>query len=483
MEETNKNLPVVENQFNFRNIGKAINKFKWFILGATVVGGVAGYLIFSKGVNPGRERMVSSFEFNINAKPKIAEGVTIKQEEMATQTLYLSDSSIFSYTDVVSKERLNAVKEKNPQEFGKINTDKMAENGGISISRASYTDQTTGRVVFEYPARYTLSASKSYFANEKQAKSFIDALLNYQLEVAKTANDNYEIMDYLSGNDNSSYGLFVNNLKSEYDAIDKCFETLIKDFDYSSRGNSNGDTLNKLYSSFISSYEYGASNLILQYEGDLYHNHLVDYHTVTVESLTSQAEAYKENLRNNLIDLKSLEVALEKLITVKINNLEGNTSVIEKEIIKTNEEILKIKEIDAKYIKEIINLGYTVPSEVTLENIDQIIYEPTNEGVIQSMTAGEASWKKQCDDFKIALNEVSTRLQADRKTTSDVYGFVNNQYRNQVNYFTSGVAKMEGHVSSVIGLAVGAVGLFLISTLVFTLVYIAKKDKFEKKEK
>lgn len=480
MEEQNNNLPVVENQFNFRNIGKAINKFKWWIIGATVIGGVAGYLVFSKGINPGRERMVSSFEFNINAKPKLTEGVTLKNEELAIQTLYLSDSSIFSYTDVVSKDRLNAVKANNPDEFGKINTEKMAENGGISISRSSYTDQATGRIVYEYPARYTLSASKSYFSSEKQAKSFINALLNYQLEVAKTANDNYEIADYLSSNNNSSFGLFVDNLNLQYNAIDKCFSSLIKEFDYSSIGNEKGESLNKLYNSFVSSYAYGASNLILQYEGDLYHNHLVDYHNATVDGLKAQAEAYKENLRNNLIDLQSYEASLAKLIEAKINNIESN-SLIEKQIIETNEQIMKIKEVNAKYIKEIINLGYTVPSSVTLDNISSIVYDSHNEGVIQSLDAGDAAWKKQCDDFKTALDEASNKLQADRKSASDVYGYTNNKYRNQVNYFTSGVAKMEGHVSSVIGLAVGLVGMFLLSTLVFTIIYIAKKDKFEKK--
>ena len=477
MEGQEKVLQPTENQFNFHNIGKAIGKFKWFIIGATVVGAVAGYLVFSKGINPGRETLVSSFGYNINAKPKLEENVTVKQEDLANETLYLCDSSIFSYTDIVSEARLTAVQEADKENFGKINVAKMAKNGGIRISKASYTEQQTGKVIYEYPARYTITANKSYFKSEQQGKDFINALINYQLNVAKAANDNYEIIDYLSSSNQTSYGQYVKNLTDQYNAINECYTDLIKEFDNSSIADEQGNSLNKVYNAFVTAYSSGATNLLLKYEGELYHNHLVDYHNATAASLTNQAESYKANVRSNLISLQSYEEALEKLVNVKVTTVE-TVSQIEKEIIKVNEKIMELRTANGLYIKELINLGYTVPSEVTLANVDSIEYNALGEGVIQSLTAGTAEWKAMCDEFKTNLDNAAKKLKDNRQIANDNYGFVNNKYRNQVNMYTAGVAVLTGHVSSLIGLAVGMVGMFILTTFVFTLVYIARKSKY-----
>ena len=481
MDGEEKVLQPAENQFNFHNIGKAICKFKWFILGATVVGGVAGYLVFSKGINPGRETLVSSFGYNINASPKFDENVSIKAEDLGNETLYLCDSSIFSYTDIVSEERLVVVKESNAEAFGKINVVKMARNGGIKISKASYTEQVTGKVIYEYPAKYTITANKSYFSSEQQGKDFIAALINSELNIAKAANENYEIVNYLGSNTDASYGLYVKNLTDQYNAINECYTNLIKDFDNSSIADAEGNSLNKLYNSFVTRYSSGASNLLLKYEGELYHNHLVDYEHATVDGLHNQAKSYKENIRSNLITLQSYQDSLEKLVNVQVTNVETN-SQIEKEIVRINKQIMELKTANGLYIKELINLGYTVPNEVTLANVDTIDFNALGEGVIQSLTTSTEEWKQQCRDFKVSLDEASKKLSADRDLASGHYGYVNNKYRNQVNMYTAGVAVLTGHVSSVIGLVVGLLGMFILSTLVFTLIYIARREKYENKK-
>ena len=75
--------------------------------------------------------------------------------------------------------------------------------------------------------------------------------------------------------------------------------------------------------------------------------------------------------------------------------------------------------------------------------------------------------------------ETASRLKNDRLTAGDVYGFVNNKYNNQINFYTPGVAKLQGHLSNFIGLAAGLVLGFALATVVCTFVYIAKKDKEE----
>ena len=480
MESEQKVLPQNENQFNFRNIGKAIAKFKWWIIGATLVGTVAGYLVFRLGVNPGRETLVSSFGYNINAKAKVDENTTLKEEELANQTLYLSDSSIFSYTDIVSEERLAAVKDADPEKFSNIDPVKMAKNGAFKISRASYTDQTTGKVIYEYPAKYTIKVGKSNFKSEEQGKDFIEALINYELVVAKNANDNYEITDYIGSVSGASYSQYVDKLEKQYDAINECYKGLVKEFNNSSVATSDGKSLNVVYTAFSNKYSYGAGNLLQKYEGDLYSNHLVDYANVSVKSLTDQGYAYKENVRSCLISLGTYESALNELVKANITNNNAN-SEIEKEIVKVNNEIRNLKDVMNSYLKELANLGFKGTTNVTITTVDDIKYDGSGDGVIQRLTASESTWKAMCDEFKASLDDAAKKLNEDRDSASQVYGYVQNLYNNKVNMFTAGTAELTGHVSSFIGAAVGLVGMFVLSTFVFTLIYIAKKEKFENK--
>ena len=472
-----------EGQFSFRTMGKAIVRFKWWIIGATAVGALGGYLGFSFGLNKTREKMVSSFGYDINVKPKTElVGDKITDEDRANQQLYLSDGSLFSYTDVISEARMKAVQEANKDAFGKINISKMAKEGGMQIDRASYTDSTTGKTVYEYPAKYKISATKKYFSSKQQAKDFIEALVNYELTVAESANNIYEVENYLSENSNSNYGLYVKNLKDQYTAINDCYSDLLEEFANSSTADAQGSSLNKVYGVFTASYANGAgSTTIDKLEGDLYNKHLIDYTDTSLSeaSLKSQADALKQSLKSNLLSLETLRAQLDKLTSSQI--IVQNETELTKEVVRLNKQILEVSEQNIFYAKELRNLGYTVPNTVTLDNVDTIAYAgDSEEGIIQSFKASDATWKAACDQFKIDLAKTAEKLAADRTTVGDVYGFVNNKYNNQVNFYTAGVAKLEGHMSNFIGLAAGAIGGFILATLVVTFVYISKKEKEEK---
>ena len=470
-----------ESQFTFRNIGKSIVRFKFWIIGASVLGMVGGYLGFRFGLNASREKMVSSFGYDINANPKVVlNDEKTTDADRANQTLYLSDGSIFSFTDVISETRLKAVQEAKKDEFGKINVSKMVKEGGIQITRASYTESTTGKTIFEYPARYTITVSRNYFSSQQQAKNYIEAVINYELAVAEAANNNYEVEDYLSNVNASNYGLYVQNLKKQYAAIDECYTDLLKQFSTSSIADSKGSSLNKVYSTFSAEYASGANSTIIdKYDGDLYNDHLVDYSSVTLESLTQQANSYIENLRSNLITLQTYQTQLDKLTGSDL--IINGASEITEEIVRLNKLILESGEQNNFYTKEIINLGYTVATPVTLDNISSITYAGDGaKGVIQSFKADTQAWKDACDAFKLKLVETAGQLKQDRTTVGDVYGYVNNKYNNQVNFYTAGVAKLEGHVSAFIGAAVGLVAGFVLASLVCTFVYLAKKEKEEK---
>ena len=469
-----------ESQFTFRNMGKSIVKFKWWIIGASVVGMVGGYLAFRLGLNYTREKLTSSFSYDINVNPKnlVVNDKTTKAD-LANEPLYYSDGSLFSFTEVVSKARLNAVQEANKDAFGSINIDKMARKGGIQITRTSYTDPSSGQEVFEYPARYTLTATRSYFKSEQQGKDFINALINYELAVAETSNSNYEVENFLSDNNASSYGLYVSNLNKQYNVIKDCYSSLIEDFATSSVADKEGSTLNKVNTTFLAAYGFGTK--IDKLEGDLYTKHLVDYAHETEASLRQQADAYKENIRNNLLRLQDYQKSIDDLTKTSI--IDNGGSNLTTEIIRLNKIVLEIRDLNTFYTKEIINLGYTVPDVISLDNVNTIAYAGDGaKGVIQSFKAGTAEWKGECDAFALSLAETAGKLKNDRITAGDVYGYVNNKYNNQVNFYTPGIAKLQGHLSNVIGLAVGLVLGFVLSTVVCTFVYVSRKEKAETEE-
>ena len=227
---------------------------------------------------------------------------------------------------------------------------------------------------------------------------------------------------------------------------------------------------------FTASYNNGST--IDQLEGDLYTNHLVDYNSVDEVSLKAQAESYKQSIRGNLLTIQNYQQSIQDLTNTAI--IDNGNSALTTEIIQLNKKVLDIKEVNTFYTKELKNLGYTVPNDViTLDNINAVVYDAGNKGVIQSLIAGEQTWKDQCDAFKLSLVETAGRLKNDRLTAGDVYGFVNNKYNNQVSFYTPGIAKLENHISNLIGVAAGLVLGFVLSTLVCTFVYIAKKDKEE----
>ena len=478
-----------EGQFNFKNMGKAIAKFKWWVIGATAVGALGGFLAFKVGLNPAREELVSKFSYSINAKPKnfvITEKTTNK--DFARQPLYLSDGSLFEYSDVISESRLLAVQEANQEAFGKINISKMVKNGGIKITKASYTDNTTGEEVYEYPARYTISAVNKYFKSEQQGKDFIKAVLEYELDIAKTANNNYEVENFLSDSSASNFGLYVNNLNKQYSAIKDCYSSLLADFATSSIANKDGLTLNQINTSFQVTYSYGS--YLDELEGELYTKHLVNLNGVSGDKaavkavLMQRANAYKESVRSNLGKIDDYQQAIKDLANTSI--IDDGTSALTQELIDLNKKVLDIKELNAFYKKEIANLGFTVPNVVTLDNIDSITYpgDSSGEGAIQSLMGSESdAWKAECSEFVLTLAETAGDLKQDRTTAGDVYGYVQNKYNNQVNFYTPGVAKMQGHLSSLIGVAAGLALGFIASTLVVTIVYISKKEKKESEEK
>ncbi len=118
-----------------------------------------------------------------------------KQEYSVTFVMYMPgsgnspvsytypDGTRFHFTDLVSVENLQRVKEnsakKEIDEFADVNVDAMVRNGDISIIR-ELLETAQGSGAFE--ANYTIKVNSSYFKNREVAKNFIRELVNLPAE-------------------------------------------------------------------------------------------------------------------------------------------------------------------------------------------------------------------------------------------------------------------------------------------------------------
>ena len=108
---------------------------------------------------------------------------TLKAEYVSTFTINFVGSSrdrypdnlTFDFRDIVSLQALRSVKAGDEQ-FKDIDVESLYEHNDISIAK-NYNEQTSNSSLVDVD--YTVSAKATYFANEKQAAAFLDALINF----------------------------------------------------------------------------------------------------------------------------------------------------------------------------------------------------------------------------------------------------------------------------------------------------------------
>ena len=315
-ENTEKTALEKDPKWSLASYFKSLKFFKWWIIGATALMGVAGYLGTRFLINSSREKLISSFGYDINVYS--FEQTKKEKEDGNLPTLYFADSSIFNYTDIISEAHLTAVKEAKPDEYKNINIPSILKNSGVQIERASYVDSTTSKTVYEIPERYILSFKRSYFKSESQGKNFIKDLIDYELVLAEKANNSYKINNYV-GNNFSTLPLSnrVEGLINQYDAIDKMYNDLLKVFN-GSVFVSLSETLNGRQNAFIQKYTSGANNKFEDFSSEYYSNHFIVSGVDTLESLQAKAANYIENLTDVLISIDSYQNSLDDLLKSQI---------------------------------------------------------------------------------------------------------------------------------------------------------------------
>ena len=448
-------------RLTFQKWLKGIGHYKWWIIGGTLVLGVAGALGTEFGINRITEKLTADYSYNL---------ATITDEDGVERFV---DGSLFNYADVVSKTNMENIKAQDEQ-FKSININKIIKNSAITVSRKA--ESTTGpngtTVVNSKTVFYTITAKAKYFPNKEIGKKFVESLIYAPKLLSSNAIERYNVTSYLSDSFGSlSYLKKVQALQSQQKAIGTTYQKLDDKFGSYVIGNEKGETLAQISSDF----ESEASNVSVLANA-FYANGYVDY----ISGQESQRiSAIKEEAVANIKALESkqneMEVAKDLLKTMQsatmISTLDSE-SEYSKELIKLKNQITNLSgELDSM-IKDLHWAGYFANSdgEWAFDNTD------THNACYQ-LTTLDTTWVEKNAAFAEELSAAANSLENEKNEASESFKFMFNHYNNGVSVFNTGYVEVKGNVAWPIGLVVGLILGFVISSLITGEVEVYKKEE------
>lgn len=473
------------NKITFANYFGGIKRFKWWVLGATIISTLAGYLLINFSINKNREELKSEFSYTINLH---TDKLTDKNDlSYSEQTQYFADNSIYNYSDIISEDHLKAVKNSN-DEYKNVNVSALLSSNAIQLERMSYTDSVSGKTIYLYPERYILTIKNKFFKNSSQCKLFIRDLINYELQIAANANNSYEIPYYITDSFASmTLNKKLESLEKQYDVINSTYKSLTKEFAEGSYVGENV-TLGSKYNSFLQKNAAGAFTIYSQLKNEYYSNHYITPDVDTEEVLVARAEEFKKNIKDSLINISIYEDSMNSLIQNTTIITGESKNELQETILKLNADINEEKIAVYKAANELKNLGYVVPedsTEITLANVNSIVLDESSEakGSIQYIKGKNtpANWEENCKAFVKKINDTVPLLQNDNSDCTNAYHHLYNTYKNKANFYTTNFAVIQKSINVVYGLLIGFIGGFLVSSLVAMGIHISKPIKAKEK--
>lgn len=471
-----------KNKMTWAKYGHYVAKFKFWILGITVAGGVLGYLGTRFIINGTRETITTDITLNLALRVnKDATGNTISTNYM--------DGSSFSYTDIIDTSHLEAVKNANPDEFSSVSIEKVTSSDAISISPKTTTTTVNGVETTETSStQFTLTTLPKYFGGERVARSFIKALINYEVEYSNLAIDSYSIENTLPSSEASfmamEMGEMASKITDQYNVINDTYTSLIKTFSGSLQ--INGGTLSSLKKGFDASVsEQKIKTLIGEQNSNLY----VNFDGSSKENAENKmneynllAISYQEEYKNISNQLETDEALLTKLTSIIQPTEDVSTKVV-----SLTEAVADAKEDLYEIETNMYNIGYTLTSDKTfvrstsdtysyLYHLDQYVtyYEDnsSNWNTVKAWYDNGVAFKEKLKDyFGILSTAYSECNQANRNVYKKNY--------NRIYVAQSNMGTLNNHMNEFLGAAVCLVLFYLVGSLAFAFYANSKEQSDE----
>ena len=454
-----------QGKWSFSKYFKSIAHFKWWIIGFTLFGALAGYLGFRFIINPMKKTLVATYTYNLAG------------EYIDDDTIRFIDGSLFNPYELTSRENLEKVKNSN-EKYTSINIDKLVANNAIVISKNAKLlneKDTTSNVEINY----VISAKANSFPNDTLGKEFLYDVINLAKDLSTAAIGNYQISSSFTENFNTiTFEKEINQLYSQYQNIDGIYSSLISKFGSSAISSLDGSRLYELQSTFESSY-YTSSvqsfydELRSVLKNRKYVNYVEGQEELMINSIKSQCENYIQEIENNN---RKIAIYQESL-----NNLQAITSEyrddIAKEIASLTERITNIKLDNDNLEDELNNNGYFLDKDQLSPTYGKYVLDESNQDTtIYKLAHLSSDWVNGCKDFKTSIANYKTQLENDSQKTTNAYRYCYSLYQNKINIQNGGYVTLDGAISNWIGLAIGLAAGFIVTSLITATIYIYKED-------
>lgn len=498
---------IKPSKWTWAKYGKSIAKFKWWVVGFTLGLGLVGFLGIQFGYNLISTKFTAQFSYNLPI-----------HTDSSGNSVYV-DGSTFSYFNIISYDNLQKIKESD-NAFSKIDVKQITKNNEISIAINGYTDSKTDQFVVSTPISYTISGKLASLGNQDIAASYVKALIESTKNVSESKVNSYSIPNLLpNGFEALDFDQQIEKMSDQYDSIDTTLrelESILTPSSNSSNidkakdtttvsdsttsiivsGNENGTPVQTIRSDFELRYRNGSVSTFttllgeLGKKGNYYVNFSGDVSDEHIASLLNEYLNAGNGIRENLLPSLITEInTYQSLLKIASSGTSDPNSTL---LAYYNSMIENKTKEKNEYVNQLRLLGFGIPTSgvTTLEDVHNITDpDAASEGKIQKLKSFQLktledretdTWKLACDAFQTKLSSTKAKLLEDIESGSKVYRFVNNKYRNSVNYYVNpGIISVKGGISPFIGMAAGLVLGFLGSTLISCAITIAEEDKKE----
>ncbi len=342
-----------EGGITFGDIGHHIWKYKYWVLGVTLLGTVAG-AVFGVLSNKSKTSFSSTFTYNI---PLV----------QTSNGYSFLDGSSYNYEKLISEETFKMVKDVNPTKYKEVDIEKIftKSTDDISITQFKQKETVDGKEVETVvPFKYTITSKLSYFNGDSVlAKNFIVDLVGTALTISNNAVDNMSTNSYLASYQYAkSYYERINSLNSQYNYIVDSYAGIIDAYGSSLKYET------KLVSTYLSEFKSCFNDKINYFYNTVDSKGYTIYNPTLLSYLTNQKTAYELDLKQNndlITDLTKLrDETLQKINDAGITSVQSEllTSInnqIASLVTSNNDLTYKIKAIDLK----IANINVNKTSE------------------------------------------------------------------------------------------------------------------------
>ena len=465
-------------RWTFRRYLKGVLFGKWWIIGSTVLMGVAGYLVGRFAINPMRDMYSAQFSY---------ENVAISPNNIGGGSFV--DGEYFNYTNLVTTKNIANVIASD-EAFKNLKADDIA--GAVKIEIENYTKD--GVTTYTTPNRYTVSINTKFFSSKAQGRSFLQAIAESANNQAQAAVKAHRISNAFPANmADLAFGTQLSLINTQRDRVSGEISSLSSAFGSTAIIDETGRTVADLASDYNYAFYDNGRDIISFMSDSISVNKWYNYDENDLDgaiaNLTQNAEGYKETLRR---DCESEIVKRDFVDNLKASVGAGyimTDSEYAALIAGYERELADIALRRLSYMTIFDDMGYataTFKADPTVANVDTIVLSGTKgtQARLEDLkggnpTAETLAWKSGNAAFKAniaAQKEKLTKQNGLIEETEAAYQYLYATRRNSVTYFNPTIIKEEGHISNIIFAAVGAVVGFAASSLISAALYINKID-------